>query len=83
VTQESNLRLWRLLNAFEALTGDGVLINTSLNVRGEPIVCQPAEAYACLMDTEMDVLVLDNIIIFKKDQPAGKAGRGAQAKGLD
>ena len=75
VTRESNPRLWQLLNAFEALTGDGVLINTSLNVRGEPIVCRPAEAYACLMDTEMDVLVLDNIIIFKKDQPGEKAGR--------
>ena len=83
VTSESNPRLWQLLNAFEALTGDGVLINTSLNVRGEPIVCHPAEAYACLMDTEMDVLVLDNIIIFKKDQPAGKTGRKAEAKALD
>jgi len=65
------------------LTGDGVLINTSLNVRGEPIVCHPAEAYACLMNTEMDMLVLDNIIIFKKDQPAGKADRKAEAKALD
>ena len=83
VTGESNPRLWQLLNAFEALTGDGVLINTSLNVRGEPIVCHPAEAYACLMNTEMDMLVLDNIIIFKKDQPAGKADRKAEAKALD
>jgi carbamoyltransferase len=82
VTRESNPRLWQLLNAFEALTGDGVLINTSLNVRGEPIVCHPAEAYACLMDTDMDVLVLDNIIIFKKDQRAGKAARKV-GKGLD
>ena len=82
VTRESNPRLWQLLNAFDALTGDGVLINTSLNVRGEPIVCHPAEAYACLMDTDMDVLVLDNIIIFKKDQPAGKAARKV-GKGLD
>jgi len=52
-------------------------------VRGEPIVCHPSEAYACLMNTEMDMLVLDNIIIFKKDQPAGKADRKVEAKALD
>jgi carbamoyltransferase len=61
----ANERLWLLLKAFERLTGDGMLINTSFNVRDEPIVCGPAEALACFRNTEMDVLVMDNIIIFK------------------
>ncbi|HEX3935182.1 MAG TPA: carbamoyltransferase C-terminal domain-containing protein, partial [Puia sp.] len=65
VRREANERLWRLLLAFEQLTGDGMLINTSFNVRDEPIVCGPAEAYACFRNTEMDVLVMDNIVIFK------------------
>jgi carbamoyltransferase len=65
VSREANERLWGLLAAFEALTGDGMLINTSFNVRDEPIVCGPAEAYACFRRTQMDVLVMENIIIFK------------------
>jgi carbamoyltransferase len=65
VGREANERLWRLLETFEALTGEGMLINTSFNVRDEPIVCAPAEAYACFRNTEMDMLVMENIIIFK------------------
>ena len=65
VRREANERLWQLLQAFERLTGDGMLINTSFNVRDEPIVCGPAEAYACFRNTKMDVLVMDNIVIFK------------------
>jgi carbamoyltransferase len=65
VRRDANERLWRLLQAFEALTGDGMLINTSFNVRDEPIVCGPAEAYACFRNTQMDVLVMENITIFK------------------
>jgi carbamoyltransferase len=83
VTREANPRLWQLLKVFEALTGDGVLINTSLNVRGEPIVCSPGEAYDCLMGTEMDLLVLNNIIIFKRDQASGSSARVAGAKDQD
>lgn len=65
VRRDANERLWGLLQAFEALTGDGMLINTSFNVRDEPIVCAPAEAYACFRNTQMDVLVMENIAIFK------------------
>ena len=65
VRKNANERLWRLLQAFEALTGEGMLINTSFNVRDEPIVCGPAEAYACFRNTQMDVLVMENITIFK------------------
>ena len=46
-----------------------MVINTSFNVRGEPIVCTPKDAYACFMRTEMDILVLENIILYKKEQP--------------
>jgi carbamoyltransferase len=45
------------------------LINTSFNVRGEPIVCTPDDAYACFMRTEMDVLVLENVVLYKHEQP--------------
>ncbi len=66
VEADANPRLWTLLAAFERLTGEGMLINTSFNVRDEPIVCSPAEALACFTATSMDVLVMDNIIIFKR-----------------
>jgi carbamoyltransferase len=83
VSKEANLRLWQLLEAFEALTGEGVLINTSMNVRGEPIVCTPEEAVACFMGTGMDVLVLENMVIFKKDQTAAAEWREKGAVALD
>jgi len=57
-----------LLKAFEAKTGCGVLVNTSFNVRGEPIVGSPQDAYRCFMRTEMDVLALENCILNKADQ---------------
>jgi carbamoyltransferase len=58
-----------LLNKFKQLTGCSTLINTSFNVRGEPIVCTPAEAYACFMRTGIDVLVLGDFILLKSEQP--------------
>ncbi|MBI5844416.1 MAG: carbamoyltransferase [Deltaproteobacteria bacterium] len=58
-----------VLKAFEDITGCAVLVNTSFNVRGEPIVCTPEDAYRCFMRTEMDVLVLENAMLFKEDQP--------------
>jgi carbamoyltransferase len=61
-------RLHRLLTHFEARTGCPVLINTSFNVRGEPIVCTPKDAYHCFMGTEMDVLVLENFVLLKDEQ---------------
>lgn len=62
-------RYYRLLRAFAEQTGSPVLINTSFNVRGEPIVCSPADAYHCFMATNMDVLVLENCILLKSKQP--------------
>jgi carbamoyltransferase len=61
-----------LLTAFKQLTGCSVLINTSFNVRGEPVVCTPAEAYQCFMRTEMDYLVIENFLFSKTDQPKWK-----------
>jgi len=70
VQEETNPRYYRLLQAFEAKTGCGVLVNTSFNVRGEPIVGSPQDAYRCFMRTEMDVLVLENCLLQKADQKA-------------
>jgi len=68
VHEETNPRYYRLLKAFEARTGYPVLVNTSFNVRGEPIVCTPEDAYRCFMRTEMDVLVLENCVLYKTGQ---------------
>lgn len=59
----------RLLSAFKEKTGCSVLVNTSFNVRGEPIVCTPADAYACFMRTNMDALMVGNIVMLKEEQP--------------
>jgi carbamoyltransferase len=69
VHQETNPRYWTLINEFKKQTGYGLVVNTSFNVRGEPIVCTPEDAYKCLMRTEMDFLVVGNFIFDKKDQP--------------
>lgn len=69
VHAETNPRYYQLLQAFEQLTGCGVLVNTSFNVRGEPIVCTPEDAYRCFMRTEMDYLVLENFVLAKSEQP--------------
>ena len=68
VSPDTNPRYYQLLQAFEEQTGCGVLINTSFNVRGEPIVCTPEDAYRCFMRTEMDVLVLENCLVLKEQQ---------------
>src|SRR5690606_32277616 len=70
VHAETNPDLYALLDEFEALTGCPVCINTSFNVRGEPIVMSPEDAYRCFMRTEMDVLVLENFLLYKSQQPA-------------
>ena len=72
ISRTTNPRFWELVNAFKSRTGYGVIVNTSFNVRGEPIVCTPDEAYRCFMRTEMDFLVLGNYLLEKKDQPALK-----------
>ena len=70
VHEETNPRYYRLLKTFERRTGCGVLVNTSYNVRGEPIVCTPTDAYRCFMRTEMDCLVVENFVLEKHKQPA-------------
>jgi carbamoyltransferase len=65
---------YRLIKSFAEKTGCPVLINTSFNVRGEPIVCTPADAYRCFMATNMDVLVLENFVLLKEEQPGAEAG---------
>jgi carbamoyltransferase len=70
VNKKTNLRYWKLIDRFKAITGHGTIINTSFNVRGEPIVRTPEEGYSCFMNTEMDVLVMGNYILLKEDQPA-------------
>ena len=69
VHEDTNPRYYRLLKEFERVTGCGVLVNTSFNVRGEPMVCSPADAYRCFMRTEMDYLVVENFLLAKRDQP--------------
>jgi carbamoyltransferase len=69
VNRDINPRYWHLINEFKKLTGCGVIVNTSFNVRGEPIVCTPEDAYLCFMRTEMDYLVMGDYLFEKKDQP--------------
>lgn len=64
-----NKELYDILSEYEKLTGCGVLVNTSFNVRGEPIVCTPKDSYECFMRTDMDVLVLEDAILYKEEQP--------------
>ena len=70
VHEETNPRYHKLLKTFEEKTGCATLVNTSFNVRSEPIVCTPEDAYRCFMRTEMDMLVLENFILRKEDQKA-------------
>ncbi|MGE5316868.1 MAG: carbamoyltransferase C-terminal domain-containing protein, partial [Chloroflexota bacterium] len=68
VSRLTNPKYWQLINAFKQLTGYGIVVNTSFNVRGEPIVCSPEDAYRCFMRTEMDFLVAGNFLFDKKEQ---------------
>ena len=70
VHKETNERFWQLINAYKSITGFGIIINTSFNVRGEPIVCNPEDAYKCFMHTEMDYLIIGDFILAKEEQPA-------------
>jgi carbamoyltransferase len=73
VHKDTNPRYWELIEAFRRRTGYGLLVNTSFNVRGEPIVCTPDDAYRCFMRTEMDYLVMGDFLFDKKAQPAMSA----------
>ena len=69
VNKLTNPRYYNLISAFKKRTGCPTIVNTSFNVRGEPIVCTPQDAYRCFMRTEIDILVLQNQILFKTEQP--------------
>jgi carbamoyltransferase len=73
VSEERNGRYCRLIREFKRRTGCGVLVNTSFNVRGEPIVCTPEDAWRCFMACDMDMLVLENCVLKKEDQPKAAA----------
>jgi carbamoyltransferase len=73
VHQETNPRYHQLIKKFKEITGCPVLVNTSFNVRGEPIVCSPRDAFRCFMGTELDILVIGNILLRKTHQPASLA----------
>ena len=70
VNKDTNPRYHALITAFREMTGYGLIVNTSFNVRGEPIVCTPEDAYRCFMRTEMDYLVMGDFLFEKKAQPA-------------
>jgi len=72
VDPQRHPKLHRLLSLFKEKTGCSVIINTSFNIRGEPIVCSPEHAYRCFMATNMDVLVMENQLLFKEEQPQPK-----------
>ncbi|MFN8254335.1 MAG: carbamoyltransferase [Bacteroidales bacterium] len=69
VDSKTNLRYYSLISSFRDLTGYGLIVNTSFNVRGEPIVCSPDDAYRCFMATEMDYLVMGDFLLKKEEQP--------------
>lgn len=75
IHKETNERYYTLLQAFKKKTGYGVMVNTSFNVRGEPPVCTPEDAYKCFMRTEMDYLVIGNFLLAKTAQPEWKRKR--------
>lgn len=75
VSRRTNPRFHALIKAFGQRSGHDVVINTSFNVRGEPIVCTPEEAYRCFMRTEMDVLVVNDHVFLKEEQPAWPEGQ--------
>jgi carbamoyltransferase len=70
VRRETNPLYWEIIDAFRRKTGCPVIVNTSFNVRGEPIVCTPEDSYRCFMRTEMDYLVLEACVLDKREQPA-------------
>ena len=68
VDKKENEKFYDLINEFYKITGCPVLVNTSFNIRGEPIVCNPKNALDCFMGTDLDILVIENFLLLKKDQ---------------
>ena len=80
VSKKTNPRFYELISSFKRKTGCPTIVNTSFNVRGEPIVCTPQDAYRCFMRTELDLLVLQNQILYKKEQPKSLQNENWQQK---
>ena len=80
VNRETNPRYYELIKTFKKRTGCPAIINTSFNVRGEPIVCTPKDAYECFMRTNIDILVLENQILFKNKQPKNARNKNWKKK---
>ncbi len=74
VSKKTNPRYWELINTFSEKEDCGVVVNTSFNVRGEPIVCTPHDAYVCFMRTNMDALVVGDFLFIKEEQPKWEDG---------
>jgi carbamoyltransferase len=68
VHKETNLKYYNLIQKFKKITGCPILVNTSFNVRGEPIVCNVDDAFRCFMGTNLDMLVCENFVLYKEDQ---------------
>ena len=77
VSRDDAPRYWDVIRAFDRRTNTAVIVNTSFNVRGEPIVCTPYDAWCCFMRTEMDALMMGNVLLLKSDQPLRDEVRGA------
>jgi carbamoyltransferase len=75
VRRETSPLYWDIIEAFREKTGCPIVVNTSFNVRGEPIVCSPEDSYRCFMRTEMDALVLETFVLDKREQPAFNEGK--------
>ncbi|MHA2231125.1 MAG: carbamoyltransferase family protein [Candidatus Hodarchaeales archaeon] len=75
VNRDDKPDYYDIISEFEKLTGCAVVVNTSFNVRGEPIICSPVDAYKCFMRTEMDILVIEDFILLKEEQPPWKEGK--------
>ncbi len=82
VSRKTNERFWSLLDAFKKKTGYGLLVNTSFNVRDEPIVLTPSDAYQCFMKTEMDALVIGNVLLLKSEQYRIEPSRAPKDDGM-
>jgi carbamoyltransferase len=78
VNKDTNRVFHQLISAFEQLTGCPIIINTSFNVRGEPIVATPQDAYRCFLRTDMDYLVLGHFLLAKTEQPEDKVRAARQ-----
>jgi len=83
VHASTNPKYHKLIKMFKNITGCPVLVNTSFNIRGEPIVCTPEDAYKCFMGTELDVLIIGNSVMLKTDQPIGLTNNYSLNYGLD